>query len=370
MGCGGSTPEADGKDGVGIRDVVKKISGPLAPGVYSHNGGGCVAFCGDSTAVCVGGLGLSTVDVTDKAAPKVLASISHLELRQKAEDKGVKQRRSSVTSDGGAFVRVRGSHAFVTGGHGLAVVDVSTPSQPKKLVNVDTGVLAHNSPGHVFVDKQYAYVVGGLGMRIFDVSDPANPTPVGDKVDTSVGIQTGGGSVLVADGLAFITGGQGFAIFDVRNPAKPTKVSTLTNTGVLSVEDSGCVALITGTQYAYICGAHGMCCVDIGIPAAPFKVGNTIITDVLSPDGGSPCSLQYDLERKLLFVSGGLGLIVFDLYSPTAPKKACNIVTTGVYTQYGGGFNLLTPSGKFLVTAGGLGMAIFKLLVNVVEYEH
>jgi hypothetical protein len=121
------------------------------------------------------------------------------------------------------------------------------------------------------------------------------------------------------------------------------------------------------------------------------QVGEALSTGVLAHNSAG--YLQYDAARKLLFVSGvqaavsnlstrlnipdrhdfhrpwsqtqclqGLGLCVFDVADPASPKKVCKNVSTGVYTHDGGGFNLLTPSGKHLVTAGGQGMAVFDVM--------
>lgn len=351
MGCGGSTP--DGPD----VEVLKNVSGTFNPLVYTYNGGGSVACYGDKTAVCVGGLGITTVDISDPTAPKKLASVSTQALLKQGG-------RKMSSTEGAGFVSVLGSHAFIIGSQGMLVVDISTPAEPKTLAVMDTGVLSSMSGGSVFVDTKYAYVVGGGGMRIFDVSDPAAPKPVGDKIDTTVNMSNAGGCVTVKGGLAYITGGQGFAVFDVKDPAKPTKLSVL-NTGVLTLEDSGCVALVG--QYAYVGGIQGLCCIDVSNPAKPALVGSTISTGVFGATG--PGYLQYDESRKMLYVSSGMGLAVFDVSEPADPTKACANVTTGVYTPYGGGFNLLTSSGKYLLAAGGAGLVVFEIVAVSVEYE-
>jgi hypothetical protein len=198
-------------------------------------------------------------------------------------------------------------------------------------------------------------------MRVFDVSDPADPKPVTGVINTAVATHTGGACVIVSKGLAYITGGQGLAIFDVKDPTNLTKISTLNpgNTGVLSVEDAGCVALSSDTPYAYVCGSGGLSCVDLTDPKKPATVGSTIFTGVLQHE--SPGYLQYDAVRKMLFVSGGMGLAVYDLYSPSSAEKACETVTTEVFTHYGGGFNCLSPSGKHVLASGGMGLAVFEI---------
>ena len=266
------------------------------------------------------------------------------------------------THDGGGFVRVVGSLAYVTGGLGLAVFDMCDPVEPKQLGSVvDTGVLACSSAGHVFVDGDLAYVVGGLGMRIYSVAEPSEPTPLGPAFSTTVATHDGGGFVCVRDGVAYTTGGRGLAIFDVTEATAPRRLATI-DTGVLTYEDSGCVALVK--SHAFIIGTMGVQCVDVSDPTAPELVGAPIETGVIAAN--SAVHAAYDERREMLFVSGGLGMAVLDVSNPASVGRDPNGAVQTIARRESG-FITLGLDGTHVFSCGGAGLSVFEIVEEADE---
>jgi hypothetical protein len=78
-----------------------------------------------------------------------------------------------ATAKAGTFVVVQDEVAYVAGGLGLAIIDVSAPQSPKLITVVNTGVATRDYGGAVAVDGGLAYFVGNLGT-----TSRARPLPV------------------------------------------------------------------------------------------------------------------------------------------------------------------------------------------------
>jgi hypothetical protein len=100
-------------------------------------------------------------------------------------------------------VAVSGSYAYVVGGqgHGLRVIDVSTPESPFEAGSFD----ALGDAWGVAVSGSHAYVADQWeGLWVVDVSTPASPIEVGffDTPGDAWGVAVSGRYVYVADGDA------------------------------------------------------------------------------------------------------------------------------------------------------------------------
>ena len=132
----------------------------LNTGVLSHESGGGIEVVG-SIAYIAGGYGLGIVDVSDPTKPKNLKYVNT----------GV------LSKEGAGSVAVHGATAFVAGGFGLAVVDVSDPRAAKGVASVNTGVLCRNSGGHVLVDASPTQ--GDGNIVVVQLTKPTSSAPVG-----------------------------------------------------------------------------------------------------------------------------------------------------------------------------------------------
>ncbi|MBA7561723.1 hypothetical protein ES708_03363 [subsurface metagenome] len=115
-------------------------------------------------------------------------------------------------------VYVSGDYAYVAdAGSGLAVIDISDPTNPGTPVYEDTNGFAYD----IFVSGDYAYMADrSSGLAVIDISDPTDPgTPVyEDTYWFAYGVYVSGDYAYVADfdsGLAIIN------ISDPTNPGPP-----------------------------------------------------------------------------------------------------------------------------------------------------
>ncbi|MBW2386763.1 MAG: hypothetical protein JRG92_24295, partial [Deltaproteobacteria bacterium] len=123
-------------------------------------------------------------------------------------------------------VEVVGGLAYVAGGSGLRVIDVSNPTLPVEVGALDT---PGNARG-VDVVGDLAYVAdssfGGGGLRVIDVSNPMLPVEIG-ALDTP----GGGMDVEVVGEFAYLAANSaGLRVIDVSNPTLPVEVGALVDT--------------------------------------------------------------------------------------------------------------------------------------------
>jgi hypothetical protein len=108
------------------------------------------------------------------------------------------------------------SVAYVAGGCGLQVIDISNPYTPTEIGRWDSLGQTHG----IAVDGNYAYLVDyESGLRVIDISDPANPVEIGffDTPGYAVDVAVSGNYAFVADDYC------GLRIIDVANPNRPTE---------------------------------------------------------------------------------------------------------------------------------------------------
>jgi hypothetical protein len=134
---------------------------------------------------------------------------------------------------------VSGDYAYVADGlSGLAVIDISDPTNPGTPVYEDTTGFAIG----VYVSGDYAYVADhSYGLVVIDISNPTNPgTPVyEDTTGAALGVYVSGDYAYVADGLS------GLAVIDISDPTNPgTPVYEDTTGAALGIYVSG--------DYAYV----------------------------------------------------------------------------------------------------------------------
>ena len=103
-----------------------------------------------------------------------------------------------------------GKTAYVVGGHGVRIIDISDPKKLVKGAKIDTGVLTEAGGGSaVPIGKNMLLVCGGLGMVLVDVSDIQKPSVVA-RASSTVSTKEGG---------AFVTGESGTVRADALSTA-------------------------------------------------------------------------------------------------------------------------------------------------------
>lgn len=284
---------ADGDGGVLVVDVcdfahpVVVAHLPL-PGVAQ-----AVTATGRYLYVAAGDGGLSVVDIDRRETPHV---VGHAETAGGARDVAVAVRRTSRPPQPPLVE----TFAYVADDVlGLAVFDVSDPSQPKA-----RGI--ENTPGRaraVRVDGDVAYVADEqLGLRVVSVASVDDPwlvravaTP-GKARDVAVS----GGYAYIADGIA------GLTVVDVASPAAAAVVRTIDTAG-----GANAVALGSGRGEGFLyvaAAAEGVLVFDLTDPAAPRLVSRSYAEGVAT-------GLAWD--NGLLFAAdNSAGLRVIDVTEP------------------------------------------------------
>ena len=206
-------------------------------------------------------------------------------------------------------VFVSGDYAYVADGNsGLAIIDISDPTNPGTPVYEDTT----GNPYGVFVSGDYAYVADYTsGLAVIDISDPTNPgTPVyEDTTGYAWGVYVSGDYAYVAD---FISG---LAIIDISDPTNPgTPVYENTTGSAIGVYVSG--------DYAYIADwGSGLAVIDISDPTNP---GTPVYEDTIGN-----AFVVYVSGDYAYVADGYSGLAVIDISDPTNPGTPFYEDTTG-----------------------------------------
>ncbi|MCB1128514.1 MAG: hypothetical protein KDM81_18610, partial [Verrucomicrobiae bacterium] len=173
-----------------------------------------VAISGNLACVAVGPAGIRMIDVSNPADPQLTGSIDAL--------------------DNVFTVSMSGEHAYVGDGHSLQVIDISDPTNPRRV-----GGCALKSfksfANDVAVSGDFVYVAAQAeGLVVVDVSDPTHPTKVaGNASFNALGVAVEGDRVYVAADT------DGLLIFDAfplprvsaRTPQSPGSPLTLTVSG-------------------------------------------------------------------------------------------------------------------------------------------
>jgi hypothetical protein len=238
---------------------------------------------------------LFIADVSDPSAPHVVGELEVLS-----------------TLRTGA-IAVSGGYAYVADDEaGLRVVDVSTPSAPFEVALVDTQGLASGvavSGGHAYVADSWA------GLRVIDVSTPSAPVEVGALVRTSRSARR----VAVSGGYAYVlwsvgpSDDGGLSVIDVSTPSEPVEV------GFLDVPDPARDVAVSG-GYAYAAEFHGLRVIDVSTPSEPVEVA---FVDTLRDAQGVAVSGGHAYVARNADPGQG-GLCVIDVSTPAAPVEvAC-----------------------------------------------
>jgi len=219
--------------------------------------------------------------------------------------------RLSETLVWGPFhdVEVQSSRAYCAMGYGLAIFDISTPSQ---LQQVSLYGLPGASEG-VFISGNYAYLAGGTGgLQILNVSNPSAPQFVSELNSPGYGYELvgGGGFLYYADGSA------GLRIINISDPANPQQVASLALGGWAR-------DVFLDGNYLYVAAeTAGLKIVNVAVPSQPQVVGtyNT-----------AGQALGVCKSGNYAYVADGPGgLLTFNVSNPAQPQLLGQWTTTGL----------------------------------------
>ena len=206
-------------------------------------------------------------------------------------------------------VELRGSHAFVAGGHTLTVLDLSEPSAPKKIAE-------YAFPEQIWSFRlagSYAYVAANFyGLGILDISNPAAP-----KLRASIktpgqakGVALVGTTAFVADHMS------GVDIVDLSSLDKPTLRGSYFVDGY--ARD---VAASSRFEFA-VDAPTGLYALDPARPGPPEAVGQ-----VQSAAAPQMIEVMEQGGRVVACLVGGGALQLYDVTDPGKPVHLSSFKT-------------------------------------------
>ncbi len=164
---------------------------------FAEDGLGDVHVQGDYAYVCSASGELGVFDVSNPASPVLLGA-------------------SEIYHSDDLYVQ--GDYAYVTAGKKILVCDVSDPTQPIEVGDIEFSGYTRD----VFVQGSYAYVTAGDKLHMLDISDPPAPVLIStcDLADYGLGLHA-------YEGHAFVTTwNNALQVVDVRDPKSPGIVSS------------------------------------------------------------------------------------------------------------------------------------------------
>lgn len=163
---------------------------------------GAITVSGGYAYIADGNSGLSIVDITDPASPKLVGTYA------------------GTYGNPAYSVVVSGHYAYVTNQFpgNLQIIDISDPSAPVLAGNYDLS--GHGNANSLAISGNYAYVAAS-GLVILDISGPS-PQPVSVYNDHTYAVD-----VVVSGNYAYVADAdKGLVILNVTYPASPTLIGS------------------------------------------------------------------------------------------------------------------------------------------------
>lgn len=155
----------------------------------------------------------------------------------------------------------------------------------------------------VAVEGNYAYISNGSTFQVLDVSDPSKPKPIGQLNDPVSRIEVSGNYAYVISP---------FQIIDISNPYNPTIVSTFPLPSGYPA-----TALTVKGQYAYVGDLNGnIMIINISNPSIPKEVGGTSAAGEVVRSLAVYDTTMYESDDEQY------GIGVFDISNPSSPSRA------------------------------------------------
>jgi hypothetical protein len=151
-------------------------------------------------------------------------------------------------------VTIAGHYAYITTAHGLVVVDVDDPLNPR--ITQQIGAPDLRNPRAIAIQFRYAFVVDDEGLKVLNLDTPGSPklvpgatVPLAEPRD-----------VYVARTYAYVANGkEGIAIIDVEQPQRPRLDQTFTADGKLNDVHQVKVAMTNASLFGYVAdGKNGL----------------------------------------------------------------------------------------------------------------
>ena len=166
---------------------------------------------------------------------------------------------NSAFNPGGALsdannIVIAGTHAYITTDHGLGIVSLDDPLNPKIVRQIGEPALKH--PRSIAIQFRYGFVVDEEGLKVIDLTMPGQVHLVEGAQVTLPDAR----DVYVARTYAYVANGkQGIAIVDVEQPEKPRLDQMFNGDGKLNDVRQVKIAMTNASLFAYVAdGKNGL----------------------------------------------------------------------------------------------------------------
>ena len=191
---------------------------------------------------------------------------------------------------------IAGTHAYITTGHGLVIVDIDDPLNPKIVTQI--GEPGLKQPHAIAIQFRYGFVADEEGLKVIDLSEPNHARLVeGAVVPLSEALD-----VYVARTYAYVAiGKEGMAIIDVEQPEKPRLEEKFNADGKLNDVHQVKIAMTNASLFAYVAdGKNGLRILQLTSPETmPEYAG-------FSPRPRPVLIATYKTKGEALAISKGL----------------------------------------------------------------
>jgi hypothetical protein len=205
-------------------------------------------------------------------------------------------------------VAVQGRYAYLFDDDAnLSVLDISDPSDPKKVGSYDGDEFkgTTNAVPTVVVRDSFLYVTTDEYLHILDVTDPDDPEKLASKSVAEYGWDSADGVVAAVGDYVYVAANEVLEVFDVSDPRSPRKVGEYAKE-VLDMTTRG--------DYAYLAASgEGLRVLDLSDPANLDELG------FYEANGGVVGAVPDGQAIWLADENGGLRQV--DVSDPTAPRQ-------------------------------------------------
>jgi len=237
-------------------------------------------------------------------------------------DSTTPQEVGALNTDGTPVsVAIAGSYAYVAEG-AVRVIDVSDPARLR-----ETGTFGEDVT-EVVTSDGHAYLAGGEGLHVFDVTDPAAPRAMG-----ALALDDSPADLAVSDDVAYVAVddlkasedadgvNHGLRVVDVSDPAAPEKVAVFDTPGPISGvavnEGRACIAYAVPdedeTAFEVPDEYELLQIIDVTDPSA-LRPGDTFVLQDYSDAGGDVDVMDIALSGSYAYIAGWhAGLLVVEL---------------------------------------------------------
>ncbi len=155
---------------------------------------------------------------------------------------------------GARRITIVGTYAYILCDHGLVVVNLDNPLDPK--VTAEIGAPFLNDAHGLAVQFRYAFVVDRDGLKVLDITNLAKPVPVNGALVQLPDAR----NVYVARTYAYVSGGrQGLVLVDIEHPEQPRIDQVFNANGAMNDVNDVKIGMVSATAFAFVAdGRNGL----------------------------------------------------------------------------------------------------------------